>query len=69
MQVQVNKSNELAEKCIDQIITNLTIDESHCYTGEITDIGSSSNKNKNFLPNANHPYDHFLVQANIKLHP
>lgn len=33
MQAQVSKSNELQSKCIDQIISNLDIDETHCYVG------------------------------------
>lgn len=46
MQVQVHKSNELAEKCIDQVITNLKMDLDNCYTGTVSGIDSGKNKNQ-----------------------
>lgn len=69
LQVQASKSNVLAEKCIDQVITNTSIDFNSCTTGEIGEFDSTQNTNKKFVPHLEHPYDHFAVKAILDLNP
>lgn len=67
LQLQTRKANELAEKCIDQVITNYPIDYDQSHVGEIKDIGIAKNHYNSFLPHKDHPYDHFVVEAILDL--
>ena len=65
--MQTRKVNELAEKCIDQIISNYPIDYSKSHVGEIKDIGVHVNNYSSFLPHTDHPYDHFCVESTLSM--
>ena len=45
LQVQIRKVNELAEKSIDQVITNYPVNYNVCHIGEIHDVGKRGNNN------------------------
>jgi hypothetical protein len=68
LQPQSKKTNDLAVACSDQIITNFTIDYKKTKVGEINNVSNYSMCNNDaFLPHPKHPFDHFLVEANIKI--
>ena len=60
MQCQFDKAERLVEETKDHIVTNLTITSSRVETIRSWDAS------QNLLPNDDHPFDHFLINANLE---
>jgi hypothetical protein len=62
MQAQYSKSEHIIESCVDYLISNRELSDTRIYdiAGEIKD-----RMNITFIPQENHPFDHFLVFGRI----
>ena len=63
LQPQVNKAEELAATCRDYIISTLPIEES-----KIVTIKGAKSSQVKYIPNHEHPCDHFVISSKITIY-